>query len=146
MQKSISIETRRYSTLIKRIFEEYNKNVVINIDGARYDENDIPKLLNEWCTNNRIKSTLDFSLYKNGVLLFGFHDDPGDFYAAMSELEFIERLASEKIIRFKKQLSQYNIYRIRALKNKNKNRYFNNVLLIIILFIILVVLIYVLRS
>ena len=144
MQKSISVETRRYSTLIKHIFEKYNKNVVIYINGIRYDENDIPKLLNEWCTNDRIKSTSDFAVYRNDILLFGFHDHPSDFFAAVSELEFIEFLALEKIIRFKKPISQYNIYRIKALKNKNKNHFFNNVFFVIILLITIIVLIYVL--
>jgi hypothetical protein len=98
---SISIETTRYSTLMKRIFEEYNENIEIHIDGSRYTEKDIPKLLEWWCNNKTIKATVDFTLSRDGVRIFSFHDSPDDFWAAISERLFVEQLAKEKIIRFK---------------------------------------------
>ena len=101
MSNLIWIHTRRYSTLIKRIFEEYHENVEIYIEGYRYTDNDVPKLLKDWCTNRIIKRTLDFSLKRNHVELFGFHDTPDEFWAASSERPFVERLANEKIVRFR---------------------------------------------
>lgn len=97
----ISIKTTIYSTLIKRIFEEYNEHIEIYIEGSRYSEKDIPKLLEWWCTNKTIKTTLDFTLKRDGVGIFGFHDTPDDFWAAISELSFVEQLAREKIIQCK---------------------------------------------
>lgn len=57
--------------------------------------------MKDWCTNNAIKRTIDFTLKKDGVGLFGFHDTPDDFWAALSEHPFVERLAVEKIIKYK---------------------------------------------
>jgi hypothetical protein len=101
MSNLISISTHRYSMLIKRIFQEYHENIEIYIDGYRYTEKDIPKLLEWWCKNKIIKGTLDFNFKQNGIELFGFHDKPDDFWAAISERKFVERLAKEKIIRYR---------------------------------------------
>jgi hypothetical protein len=101
MTDEIWIKTRRHSEFLKRIFAEYNKNVEIEIDGQHYTEKDIPHLLNEWCTNHSIRGTIDFSLKRDGIILFGFHDTPDDFWAAMSERPFIEKAASKKIIRYR---------------------------------------------
>jgi hypothetical protein len=97
----IWIQTRRYSRLIRSIFEEYNENVEIEIDGIRHGPADIPRLLDEWCTNRNIAKTLNFSLQRNAKPLFGFHDDPCYFLGALSERSFVERLASEKIVRYR---------------------------------------------
>ena len=102
MSNFICIKTRRYSTLIKRIFEEYNENIEIYIDGIRYTEKDIPKLLKDLCTNNMLKRTINFSISQGGVKLFGFHDTPDEFWAAISEQQFVERLVKEKIVRYKR--------------------------------------------
>lgn len=116
MSNLISIRTRRYSTLLKRIFEEYNKNVEIIIDGIRYTDKDIPELLEWWCKNVIIKRTLNFTFNQNGVELFGFHDTPDEFYSAISERTFVERLAKEKIIRCRIYPPAYGAF----LRNKRK--------------------------
>ena len=103
-ERMLSIKTTRYAALIKRIFLAYNDNVEIYIDGGRYTEKDIPNLLEWWCYNKTIKATLDFTLKQNGVAIFGFHDTPDEFWAAMSERVFIEQLAKEKIVRLKKYI------------------------------------------
>ena len=100
MSKYLSINTRRYSKLLQCIFEEYNENVKIEIDGRQYTDNEIPELLKEWCTNRNIRKTLNFSLERDGVVLFGFHDHPCEFFVALSERPFVERLADQKIIRY----------------------------------------------
>jgi len=100
MSKYLSINTRRYSKLLQCIFEEYNENVKIEIDGRQYTDNEIPELLREWCTNRNIRKTLNFSLERDGVVLFGFHDHPCEFFVALSERPFVERLADRKIIRY----------------------------------------------
>lgn len=101
MSERISIKTTRFSTLIKRIFEEYHENVEIYIEGCQYSEKDIPELLDWWCKNGTIKATIDFTLNRDGVSIFGFHDTPDDFWASISERPFIEQLAKDKIIRAK---------------------------------------------
>jgi hypothetical protein len=95
------IKTRRYSEFLKHIFAKYNQNVEIEIDGRVYADKDIPYLLKEWCTNHIIRRTIDFTLKKDGVILFGWHDTPDDFGVAMSERPFVEQLAAEKIVRYK---------------------------------------------
>ncbi|MHC4654641.1 MAG: hypothetical protein ACYS91_06425 [Planctomycetota bacterium] len=116
MSNLISIRTRRYSTLLKRIFEEYNKNVEIIIDGIKYTEKDIPELLEWWCKNVIIKRTLNFTFKQDGVTLFGFHDTPDEFYADISERTFVERLAKETIIRCRIYPPAYGVF----LRNKRK--------------------------
>jgi hypothetical protein len=74
--------------------------VEIYINGYRY-EDDISELLEYFCTNNRLKNTNDFRLIKDGTELFGFHDHPSDFWCNISELEFIQSLAQEKIVRYR---------------------------------------------
>ncbi len=100
MDKIISIETTRFSELLKRILNLYNKNVQIRIDQKSFNEKDIEYLLNTWCTNKNIKSTVFFNLKQNDEELFGFFDHPYNFWADVSMLPFIEELANEKIIRF----------------------------------------------
>ena len=97
----ISIRTHRYSLLVRRILETYNRDVEIYIDTARYTDTDISNLLRWYCTNKAIKSTVHFTLKKSGVELFSFHDTPDEFWAAISEREFVESLAKDKIIRYR---------------------------------------------
>jgi hypothetical protein len=118
MSNLISIRTRRYSTLLKRIFEEYNKNVEIIIDGIKYTDKDIPELLEWWCKNVIIKRTSDFIFTQDRVILFVFHDTPDEFYADISERAFIERLAREKIIRYRIYPPAYGNF----LRNKKKSK------------------------
>lgn len=96
----IAIETRRYSAVVRRILEQYNRNVEISVDGHRYQDADIPELLNSWCTNRSLKKTIDFSLTRRDTPLFGFHDYPfGFFWAAESERSFVQQLAEEELLR-----------------------------------------------
>lgn len=126
MSNLISIRTRRYSTLLKRIFEEYNKNVEIIIDGIKYTDKGIPELLEWWYKNVIIKRTLHFSFKQNGVGLFGFHDTPDEFYADISERTFVERLAKEKIIRCRIYPSAYGAF-LRNKKKKSKSSVYKSI-------------------
>ena len=101
MREIISIETKRYSTLIRRILTEYNKEVVIKIDNTQFSESYIPQLLSNWCTNKSLESTDYFVLKHKSEALFWFFDHPDNMCAAISVLPFIKRLADEKIIRYK---------------------------------------------
>ena len=101
MGKRIAIKTKRYSTFIKHIFEEYNNDVDIFIEGNHYSSSDIPKITEEWCKNSIIKKTIDFNIMRDGLELFGFHDTPDDFWASMSEQPFVERMAKEKIVSYR---------------------------------------------
>jgi hypothetical protein len=100
MGKTISIETKRYSTLVRRILEAYKHDVVIKIDNTQFSESYIPQLLSSWCTNRSLESTNYFALMHKGDALFWFFDHPDNMCAAISVLPFIEKLAEEKIIRY----------------------------------------------
>lgn len=100
MKQAIEIKTRRYSTLARRILNEYD-NIIVNMDGAIYTDEDIANL-KQICTNKRLKATLDFLVTREDKTLFGFHDYPsGFFWANISELEFIVQLARENILRYR---------------------------------------------
>lgn len=96
----ISISTKKYSTLFKRIFDVYAEDVEVFIDGKLYGDADISTLKQTWCFNRRVENTHDFWLKRDGRLLFGFHDHPAELYAAESELPFLEQLRKDKVIRY----------------------------------------------
>jgi hypothetical protein len=97
----IAMRTRRYSKLLKCIFAAYDEDVEVEIDGRQYNQDDIAGLLRDWCTNRNIINTVNFSLQRNGIALFGFHDHPSQFVAALSERSFVQQLADEKIVRYR---------------------------------------------
>ena len=99
MGEIIAVETRRYSTVVKRILENYIHDVVIKIDNTQFSESYIPHLLSNWCTNRALESTNFFVLEHKGVDLFWFFDHPDNMCAAISVLPFIKKLADEKIVK-----------------------------------------------
>ena len=64
-----------------------------------YTDRDLPWLLDEWCTNRKIRSTIDFEIRHRGVPVFGFHDDINEAWAGESEREAVESLIRDKLIR-----------------------------------------------
>jgi hypothetical protein len=134
MTDVIWMKTHKYSEFLKRLFAEYNENVEIEIDGCIYTEKDLPHLVKEWCTNRIIRRTIDFALKMDGVMLFGFHDTPDEFWAAMSERPFIEKLAAEKIIKYRVMREQ-DALRIEA---TNKKRHYISYIFAIIAIILLI--------
>jgi hypothetical protein len=99
--KFISIETTRYSEFFRRLLQEYGPTSHVTIDGKVFDETQFPRLIEEWCINDRIKRTKDFRLLRDKTALFGFHDSPSELWATHTELPFLERMAAEKLVRFR---------------------------------------------
>lgn len=97
--KVISIDTSRYSALVHRILDEY-KDIQVNLEGVSYAGSDIEHLKNI-CTNERLKSAINFGVFKDGKEIFGFHDHPDKFWAAISEIDFVKRAAKHKVIRYR---------------------------------------------
>jgi hypothetical protein len=97
----ISIETTRYSEFFRRLFNEYGNDTRASIDSRTVEGRDFAQFVDEWCVNDRIKQTKNFSLHRGKTELFGFHDHPRELWAATTELPFVERLAAEQIVRFK---------------------------------------------
>jgi hypothetical protein len=101
-QKLISLETRRYSAMLRRILVDYGEGATIRIDGRKFaGDKDVPKLLEEWCTNAGIKQTSNFILERGGRALFGFHGHPSETWAVLTELTFAETLQNEGIARYR---------------------------------------------
>jgi hypothetical protein len=99
-QKLIALETRRYSAMFRRMLVEYRVGATIRIDGRKFaGEKDVAKLLEDWCTNDRIKHTRNFVLERGGQLLFGFHDHPSETWAKLTELPFAETSRKEGLAR-----------------------------------------------
>jgi L-rhamnose isomerase len=95
------VKTRKYSTFIKRIFDEYSDDVEIFVEGRLFTPSEIPIIIEEWCKNSAIKNTIDFCVKRNGEDIFCFHDTPDNFWVSISELSFIKRLAKEKIVKYR---------------------------------------------
>ena len=100
-KKFISIQTKRYSEFFRRLFDEYKTNYSVFIDGKIVESAKFSKLIEDWCTNDLIKKTRDFKLSRDNIDLFGFHDGPDELWAIETELPFVERLAADKLIRFR---------------------------------------------
>lgn len=106
MKTLITIETTRYSEALRRILTTFAKDAEVRItyDRARpetFRGAEVQELIENWCTNERITKTRNFSLRKSGVELFGFHDHPKNFWADISTMPFIQGLAAEKVVRYK---------------------------------------------
>ena len=99
--KLISIRTRRYSEFFRRLLREYASGATVVINQHSYPASEFPQLIESWCTNAKIAHTWEFLLLRGETELFGFHDHPDELWAACSELPFIERLASERIVRYR---------------------------------------------
>lgn len=99
--KLIAIETKRYSVFFRRLLQEYGVGSRVEVDGKAIKTERLPQLITEWCTNEQIKKTKNFKLSRGKIDLFGFHDTPDEMWAMETELPFVERLAKEKIVRFR---------------------------------------------
>ena len=95
---SIFIKTTRYSKLFEEIFNGYLPGGSVEIESQSFSQKDESQL-KQWCINSNIIATKDFSLKRNGVELFYFHDHPENLSVADSEKEFVERLKKEGLIR-----------------------------------------------
>jgi len=96
------ISTRRYSTVFKRILEQYATGSYAIIDGKRYDGSEFPKLIATWCTNACIRRTRDFVLIRDKEELFYFHDTPDDLSVAESEGAFVDQLLADRVARIRR--------------------------------------------
>jgi hypothetical protein len=97
----ISVQTTRYSEFFRRLLQEYGTDSQAAIDGKNFSAEQFPQLIADWCVNDQIKKTRNFRLSRGKTDLFGFHDSPDEFWAAETELPFIERLAGDKLVRFR---------------------------------------------
>jgi hypothetical protein len=101
-QKLIALETRRYSAMFRRILMEYGERATIRIDGRTFSgESGVSELVENWCTNARIKQTRKFVLEREGRALFGFDEHPRETWAVLTELAFAEALRKEGVARYR---------------------------------------------
>jgi hypothetical protein len=99
-QELISVSTTRYSVFFRRLLQEFSDGTTAIVGKRRFASTEFPKLIENWCTNSRIRSTRDFRLLRGRTELAGFHDSPDCIWADLSMLPFVEKLASENIIRY----------------------------------------------
>jgi hypothetical protein len=99
-QKLISVSTTRHSVFFRRLLQEFPDGTTAVVGKRRFTAAQFPDLIKDWCINSRIRSTRDFRLLRGRTELAGFHDSPDCIWADLSMLPFIEKLASEKLIRY----------------------------------------------
>jgi hypothetical protein len=90
----IGIDTTRYSKVVRAFLNRYPHAVV------RLDNLETSTSPDEWCTNRKLKSLRDFSLAIGDQVILSFHDHPDELMAAEEQLEFVQELRSQKLIRF----------------------------------------------
>ena len=98
--KIIHIQTTRYSAFFKEVFSRLEGDIIIKIDGERFTNEDIPVLLEDWCTNRQIMATQTFALIRNGKPVIGFFDSPDNLWIDSELEQMVRELKEEKIIRF----------------------------------------------
>jgi hypothetical protein len=99
-QKLISVSTTRHSVFFRRLLQEFSDGTTAIVGKRRVASAQFPELIRDWCINSHIRSTRDFTLLRGRTELAGFHDSPDCIWADLSMLPFVEKLASEKIIRY----------------------------------------------
>jgi hypothetical protein len=119
MKEFAWVKTTRYSALFTRIFQHYRTDIVVTIDGKRFDEHDVTWLCSSWCTNARIRNTRDFTMQYRGASILGFHDHPENLWVALSEQSFLKTLSHDKIIRYGvcRNTGIHTPWLVRAVKN-----------------------------
>ncbi len=90
----LTIETTRYSAVIKA-FVEFYPSAVVKIN-HKIPSGDAAL----WCTNKTFKSVIDFSLTVDGKTILSFHDKPSDMWADDEALPLVKMLAEQKFLRF----------------------------------------------
>ena len=91
----LEIDTTKYSAVIRAAVDAH-PNAVILINKVTATES-----IEEWCTNKKLKEYIDFSINEGGRVLWSYHDHPVNMLVVASELPLVERLKSEKLLRFK---------------------------------------------
>ncbi len=94
----LTIDTTRFSTVVAYFVKAY-PHAVPYLDKVAQTES-----LELWCTNERLKSAINFSLAEAGIELLGFHDGPRNMWASDSTLALVEALAGEAVLRYRKAL------------------------------------------
>jgi hypothetical protein len=97
----ISMDTTRYSEIVRRIVERYGREIEIEIDAMRFAGDELSSFLETHCTNDRLTKTRNFVVRRGTNELFGFHDHPREFWAVASEGAFLQELANERLVRLK---------------------------------------------
>lgn len=90
----IIIETKRYSVTVRAFVEKYPLAI------SMLDNHVMQESPDKWCVNSKLQNAIDFSLTQNEVTLLGFHDGPGNMWATMGTLPFVQSLAERKLLRF----------------------------------------------
>jgi hypothetical protein len=96
----ISVSTTRYSEFFRRLLQEFAEGTTAVVGKRSFAAEQFPALIADWCTNTHIRATRDFKLLRGRIELVGFHDSPDCIWADVSILPFVEKLASEKLIRY----------------------------------------------
>lgn len=117
----IAIETSRYSEVIKAFIEKF-PSAEAKLDGERPTGEPA-----SWCTNARLKATIEFSLVDQGKEILGFRNGPWNMTAADEALPLLQALAEMKIL----QLGP------RKISWGNQSIYIQLIILNVIIFIIL---------
>jgi hypothetical protein len=75
-------------------------DIIIKIDGEKFTNEDIPILLDNWCTNKQIKATRTFVLIMNRKAVIGFFDSPDNLWVDPELEQMVLQLKEAKIIRY----------------------------------------------
>ena len=88
------VDTSRYSRVIRAVLEAHPKSEVL-INGAS-----APEAIDDWCSNEKLKKYVNFSVTLEGRELWSYHDHPANLLVVLSEQRLLDRLASEGLLRF----------------------------------------------
>ena len=90
----LTIVTTRFSAVVKAFIEQF-PTAVVRLDGQTPTDP-----LDVWCTNQKLKVAINFSLVDNGKEILGFHDGPQNMWASNIATSLVKSLADKKLLRF----------------------------------------------
>jgi hypothetical protein len=95
----LGLDTTRHSAVLREILTTYGSTSEITIDAKTYGPADVPRLLDEWCTNRAIGSTQYFLMTSAGNPIFGWDCSHRDLWANRTESAFVDDLQKKGLLR-----------------------------------------------
>ena len=97
--KFIRMRTTRTSAVVKAFLEKYPDAVAQLITGHLHMELTSP--MDEWCTKKSLATLNNFFLIQDDSDILWFHEDSRELGAPLDQLNFVDELASKKMVRFR---------------------------------------------
>lgn len=88
------MRTTKASAVVREFLKRYPDGIV------KLDNKLETRQADEWCTNKKLKSLINFSIAYNNKDVLMFHDDSRELWTPIEELPYVKELESKKMVRY----------------------------------------------